>query len=268
MEQIKAAELPIFIDTNTNKLAFLDNLTCTDSSSKFAGQLRGLFFDELDLNEQEHCYDTYRDVGFENDRLLFQKYDFRYDITVIMPGTIGREFKKSSGHYHGFIEGKDYPYPEVYEVQKGHAAFILQKVKNFYKIEEEPLIEDLKIVFVEPGESIIIPPFYGHCSINAGEGPLVFSNIAVVSCPMFYDPIRKKHGLANYLLCSSSTNELVKNNNYHNIPEIKKIRPKDDPILGITFGRSVYKAFIHDPEKFNYLLDPAPYLDKMNEMLD
>jgi glucose-6-phosphate isomerase, archaeal len=267
MENIKTSGLPVFIDKSSFDLEFRGGLTCAGSGKKQAKQLKGLLYAEEGMNGEDYCYGAYRDIVFEKDRALFQKYDFRYDITVIMPGTVQGECKKTSGHYHGYIKDQPYTYPEVYEVLEGKAVYILQKVRNFDRENEEPFVEDLKAVFVEAGQAIIIPPFYGHCSINVGEGPMVFSNIAVISCPLHYEPIKKKHGLSNYVLKTGQEPEFVLNANYKQVPQITKVIPKENPVLGITFGKPVYEAFISAPQKFDFLLNPAKYEHDMNTML-
>ena len=267
MKEIKNSGLPVWLDEETFKLSFKNGLTCSGDGGKDTHQLKGLLFDEEDLKEDEHCYDFYRDIVFEEHRNLFSKYDFRYDITVIMPGTVNGECKKTSGHYHGYIKGSNYTYPEVYEVLSGEAIYILQKVRNFDKPEEEPEIECIKAVRVKAGQAIIIPPFWGHCSINAGEGPMIFSNIAVVSCPLHYDPIRKKHGLGAYVVRKQDEIKIIKNHHYNHVPNIKVVTSKQNPELGITFGKPVYNAFINAPDKFDFLLHPEKYMDEMENML-
>ncbi len=267
MKYIKTSGLPIYIDESNFNLEFREGLTCAGSGKKQAKQLKGLLYAEEGMDGEDFCYGAYRDIVFENDRALFRKYDFRYDITMIMPGTVQGECKKTSGHYHGYIKDQPDTYPEVYEVLEGKAVYILQKVRNFDRENEEPFVEDLKAVFVEAGQAIIIPPFYGHCSINVGEGPMAFSNIAVISCPLHYEPIQKKHGLSNYVLKDGQNTRFVPNQNYKNIPKIVSVRPKENPALGITFGRPVYEAFIDAPQKFDFLLNPAKYEHEMRDML-
>jgi glucose-6-phosphate isomerase len=268
MKEIMTSGLPIFIHEDTFKLDFRDSLTCAGSSGKYAGQLKDLLYAEAGIDEYEYCYEAYRDIAFEQDRTQFQKLDFRYDITVIMPGTVQGECKKTSGHYHGYIDHQPFTYPEVYEVLMGKAVYILQKVNNFDKENEVPIIEDLKAVFVEENQVIIVPPFYGHCSINVGDGPMVFSNIAVVSCPLHYEPIKRRHGLSVYVLKDRGKVSFVSNLNYQSVPEVKFISPKDNPALGITFGEPVYDTFIEKPEKFDFLLNPGRYISAMADMLN
>jgi glucose-6-phosphate isomerase len=113
---------------------------------------------------------------------------------------------------------------------------------------------------------IIIPPGFGHCSVNSGEGPLLFSNIAVVSCPLYYQPIKDKHGLSVYLLRTDKGISYVKNPSYKALPAVKRVEPKADSALGITFGKPVYGEFIKAPDKFDFLLHPEKYLDAMDAM--
>lgn len=266
MVEIKESGLPIFYNEESYELSFHNGLSCAGRGSKKAGDLKGLFYDETKLNENVHCYDFYRDIVFEKDRRLFKKYDYRYDITAIMPGTVNQEYKKTSGHYHGYIDGQTYTFPEIYEVINGEVIFFLQKVSNFDKEEEEPKIEKIKAVHVKAGQAIIIPPFYGHCSVNVGTSVLYFSNIAVVSCPMHYEPMKRKHGLGYYILKNGTNFKFVANPYYTQLPELQLVVPTDCPELGITFGKPVYQEFIVHPEKFEFLRNPEPFINQILTM--
>lgn len=125
--------LPIFYNEATKELEFRNGLTCEGSSKKLAGQMAGLLKNSSGLEESEHMYSAYRNIVFQEHQQIFKKYDYRYDITVIQPGTINGEYKKTSGHYHGYIDNDVYTYAEIYEVIKGEIIFILQKVMNFRK---------------------------------------------------------------------------------------------------------------------------------------
>lgn len=266
MVEIKESGLPIFYDEVSYELSFHNGLTCAGGGTKKAGDLKGLLYNETNLNEDEHCYDFYRDIVFEKDRSLFKKYDYRYDITAIMPGTVNQEYKKTSGHYHGYIDSQTYTYPEIYEVLNGEVIFFLQKVGNFDKEEEEPKVEEIKAVHVRAGQAIIIPPFYGHCSVNVGESVLYFSNIAVVSCPMHYAPMKRKHGLGYYALEHDTELKFAVNPYYAQVPKLQLVEPSDCPELGITFGKPVYQEFVSHPEKFEFLRNPKPFMNQILEM--
>ncbi len=57
-------------------------------------------------------------------RGLKKKNGARYDITVIPPKMLGKEFVKTKGHYHIGSYG------EIYIVLKGKAIYLMQKEKN------------------------------------------------------------------------------------------------------------------------------------------
>lgn len=57
-------------------------------------------------------------------RGLKEKNGIRYDVTIIPPRLLGKEFIKTKGHYH-FKNC-----PEVYKVLSGQGIFLLQKLKK------------------------------------------------------------------------------------------------------------------------------------------
>lgn len=265
--RVEASGLPIDFDRQKQVLRFVDGLTCAGSSFKKAGQMRNLLFDARDLDEEEPYYGAYRDICFDNDRQKFLDQDTRYDITAIRPGTINGEFKKTSGHFHGYIPGTSYTYPEVYEVLQGRAAFVMQKSTNNDK-DEELRVDEVRIVVVERGQSIVIPPFYGHGSINIGDDMLLFSNLAIVSCPLDYESVASRHGLAYFLVEADNADgfEAVPNLNYVGLPPATVVRPTENPALGITFGKPSYQSYVEDPKVFAYLSDPTTQLADIDSL--
>ncbi|WP_072524585.1 glucose-6-phosphate isomerase family protein [Clostridium sp. Marseille-P3244] len=257
--------LPIYFDKDTRELQFTDELTCAGSTKKYTSQMTGLLMNANDITTDELFYTAYRDIVFPEHASLFAKYDFRYDITAIEPGTVNNEFKKTSGHYHGFVENGSCPYPEVYEVICGEIIFVLQKCLDFQS-DKSHVIDEIRIVHAKEGESVIIPPFYGHCSINPTEGISMFSNIAVVSCPLFYEPIQKKGGLAVYVTKNDGQFCLRQNSRYDNLPAAEIVRPRENKKLGIEFGTPCYQNFVKNPEKYDFLLHPEKYIAEMEEM--
>ncbi|WP_316045657.1 glucose-6-phosphate isomerase family protein, partial [Escherichia coli] len=89
------------------------------------------------------AYDVYRGLSFAEDQERLAADQYQYDITIIMPATIGKERKKTSGHYHGYNDTRRNTHPEVYEVIKGTAAYILQKSPDFAAAPQELVVDDL-----------------------------------------------------------------------------------------------------------------------------
>lgn len=269
MEKLINSGLPLYLDEESKVMALSALLQCAEYSRKRTGEMKGLLADESNLHEEELFYDVYRGIAFPQDTALLEKYDYRYDITIIMPGQVNGECKKTSGHYHGYGSNNVSTYGEVYEVIKGTALYILQKSPDFDTAKEDISLDDVILVTVNEGQSIIIPPNYGHASINIGTGPLVFSNLAFVSCLVAYDPVRKYHGMSYYITKENGVLKPVFNENYKNLkmPKAKNAVVKENPEFGIKFGVPVYQSFVNNPEAFDFLGNPDNYVDEIMDML-
>lgn len=245
--------LPIELDETTGELSFLDGLLCDGHSEKRLGKMMGLFSTLEGCDPDTLVYRAYRNIRFPEHEALWLPRDMRYDITVIQPGDANGEFFKTSGHYHGAPEQKRYPYPELYEVVAGTVAFVLQR-DEFYDTDMEGSVENTRVVIAHEGESVIIPPFCGHGSINVADTVSAFSNIAVASCPVLYDAVRARHGLAVRVLHGEDGVELEGNVEYELLDEPYLAKPVGCPELGVTFGVPCYGTYVKHPETYDWLL--------------
>ena len=137
-------------------------------------------------------------------RGIKRKTGLRYDITVIPPKMLGKEFVKTKGHEHS---GK---YGELYTVLEGEALYLLQKHKK-------NKIEDVYAVKAKKRESVIVPPYYGHITINPLKKKLVEANWLCKKCQNLYGLFEKKQGACYYYL----KNGWVKNKNYGRLPALR-----------------------------------------------
>ena len=269
MEKLTRSGLPLYLDEGNHVMAVSALLKMDGFGRKETGKMMGLLADEEELPMKEPFYDVYRGITFPEDEELFLNHDFRYDITIIMPGLVNGECKKTSGHYHGFNSQRTNTYAEVYEVIKGTALYILQKSPNFDGEDPELLqVDDLILATVHEGETIIIPPNYGHASVNIGEGALVFSNLAYVPCPVNYEPVKYYHGMSYYIMKKDGEPELKYNARYRDVPKPKFAGVRENPQLGILFGKPVYQSFKENPDAFRFLGEPDSYVEEIMSMLD
>ena len=165
MYELKKSGLPLYMDEKTNIMALSAVLKFGGYARKTTDKMAGLLADEANLDQQalEPFYDVYRDIAFEEDLELLRSHDYRYDITIIMPGQINGECKKTSGHYHGWTPARKNTYAEVYEVISGTALYVLQKSPNFDAEDPSKVkVEDLIFVTVPAGKTLLVPPNYGH----------------------------------------------------------------------------------------------------------
>ncbi|MCX9088357.1 MAG: glucose-6-phosphate isomerase, partial [Candidatus Methanoperedens sp.] len=115
-------------------------------------------------------YYMYRELSLsKKDAAAMKEHGLRYDITVIPPQMLGCEFVKTAGHYHPLVPGTQITYPEIYEVLGGEATYILQKPDN-------EGINDVILVKADAGDKVIIPPGYGHLTINTSNKVLKMAN--------------------------------------------------------------------------------------------
>lgn len=208
---------------------------------------------EPDAAGPEELYYMYRGVGRESDRKLLAQHGLRYDVTILRPGTVGSEYVKTAGHYHPVKPGTELTYPEVYEVLHGRAHYLLQT---------EPDEEGVEAVLVEAvaGDKVLIPPGYGHITINPGPDWLVMSNWVAEGFASLYGPIKELGGGAYFELAGNGEEErLVVNPRYRPTPRISARRPADLPEFGLVSGRPMYFAFLESPGKFAYLTNPENY---------
>ncbi|NYT19285.1 MAG: glucose-6-phosphate isomerase, partial [Methanosarcinales archaeon] len=178
------------------------------------------WFDSVDDFE---LYYMFRHLSTSEDELkTINKQHLRYDITVIPPGMMGREFVKTAGHYHPNVPGEDISYPEVYQVLEGEATYLLQK----HEVDD---IVDVVVIKAKAGDIALIPPEYGHVTINASDEPLKMANWVCCDFASSYVPFRDMEGGAYYLLDKG----FVKNPNYEDLPELRYITPLDIPEFGL-----------------------------------
>ncbi len=146
------------------------------------------------------AYYMYRD--------LKRKNNLRYDVTIIPFNMFGKEFPKTKGHYHP--EG----YGEVYMVIEGEAIYLLQKKD----------LSDVVLIEAKKGDVVVIPPEYGHITINPGKSDLKMANWVSDDFESSYKEIEEKRGAAYFY----TTEGWIKNKNYKDVPKIRSEEPEKE----------------------------------------
>jgi glucose-6-phosphate isomerase len=149
-------------------------------------------------------------------RGLERKGELRYDITIVPAKMLGNEFNKTKGHYHIGA------YPELYMVLEGEAIYLLQK-KN-----DAGQIEDVFAVKVKAGKCAIMPPFYGHVTINpSATKDLKMANWICDNCKSDYSDFEKLQGACYYYILQPGSGQAswIKNENYKSVPKLRLEEP-------------------------------------------
>jgi len=139
----------------------------------------------------------------------------RKNITIWQSGLVGEEYIKTYGHYHVS------DFMETYTILAGEGMIVLQERK----------VDDRGTpIFVKPGSVVSIPERAGHLALNTGESWLITKDDSPVNLnkdektawPQHadYEPIRKLHGFAYYVVKKNGKPFFIKNSNYKNVPEV------------------------------------------------
>ena len=218
-----------------------------------------VLFNEMALPIPPHqeMYYMYRDVHLPEDEPVLKKIHIRYDITVIAPGMIGKEFIKTIGHYHPLIPGSQFAYPEMYQVIHGSGLFVIQKMDADFK-----QLISFYVIEASRGDIVIYPPGYGHIIVNTGSESLVTGNWVSPDFSSLYSPIADLHGMAYYVIAESEKPYgFLKNSHYKNHPPIRVVT-MDDKIeagFGLIRGKSMYQAGVRNPQLLEFLNKPEKY---------
>jgi glucose-6-phosphate isomerase len=194
-------------------------------------------------------YYMYRDLAMSrNDRSAMLDHHLRFDITVIPPGRLGAEYVKTAGHYHPCVPGTCVTYPEVYEVLSGKAHYLLQKC-------EGGKITDVVMIEAVAGDHAIIPPGYGHVTINPSNKELKMSNWVSRDFASEYEPYKKCGGAAYFELAGG---RLIRNGRCNHIPDVRYLKPTNVTKAGLHKNKEMY-ALVRDIGKLEFLNKPQDY---------
>jgi glucose-6-phosphate isomerase, archaeal len=247
----QASGLDIKLDTQSQKLIFGKGLVFPEPAVRAIGDMREVLLDSQ-LDKPQELYYMYRDVHGVRDEGLLKKNHLRYDVTVIKPDRLGREWMKTAGHYHEASFG------ELYEVLSGEAFCLLQKPN----LDDYRIIEDVILVKAKAGQKIVIPPGYGHILINPGPAELVTSNWVSSAFSSQYELYKVAHGAAYFLLGvdTSGEAETIKNSFFKQLPNIKFVQPaKELERFGLKENSPIYPVIIRDAGKLDFLNHPDKY---------
>ena len=190
-------------------------------------------------------YFMYRNLArTAGDREWLAANRIRFDYTVIPPMTICGEFAKTKGHYHPTApDGTGYP--ELYQVTSGQAEYLLQTRDA----------TDVCVVRAGPGDAVLVPPGYGHVTINPADTELCMVNLVSDAFASEYAAYVDHRGAAYY----HCTDGWQKNPRYPGAGEIAFHDAPEFPEAGIVHGHEIYGLIGGDSLEF--LNHPSEYPD-------
>ncbi len=198
-------------------------------------------------------YYMYRDIArTPEDRSWLTDAALRFDITVIPPRDLCGEYVKTKGHYHPENPAGT-GYPEIYEVLAGEAHYLIQTRD----------LSDVAVIAAGTGDIVVIPPGYGHVTINPSRtAVLQMANRVSRSFQSEYGPFEELHGAAYYEMAGG---EFTRNRHYPDVPAPRFVKAGDLPVRKILPAplytmvdeRADVLGFLNTPEKYRTLFSGA-----------
>lgn len=212
----------------------------------------------LETAENFELYYMYRELAQNEKELrLIIEFGLRFDITVIPPAKLGKEYVKTAGHYHPKVPKANISYTEIYQVLEGSATYLLQKAGR------KGRVLDVAVVEVEKGDIVFIPPDYGHITINRSKKVLKMANWVCRDFSSLYEPVKKFGGGAYFLL----EDGFVRNPNYASVPEIRWLESVEAEKFGLSKGENMYNL-IENLQVLRFLKEPQATVEISKVALD
>ncbi|MEI6292434.1 MAG: glucose-6-phosphate isomerase family protein [Methanomicrobiales archaeon] len=238
---------------NSSELAPQWNGILPKPDIRLADELQPLLADP-DCRCEGEMYYMYRDVALSaTDRTWLSEQGIRYDITVIPPRDLCGEYAKTIGHYHP-ENPQGAGYPEIYEVIRGQAHYLLQS-------------HDLSKVFrvdAHAGDLVLVPPGFGHVTINPTKDSILqMANLVSSRFQSEYREYEKRRGAAYYEMTNG---DVIKNPSYPVVPNImllssRTFRSVPDqvrmPLYSMVQQRREVLAILNHPENYRPFFEGA-----------
>jgi glucose-6-phosphate isomerase, archaeal len=195
-------------------------------------------------------YAMYRDVArSEEDHEWLQEQHIRFDITVIPPRDLCGEWMKTKGHYHPESPSGT-GYPEIYEVLEGEAHYLIQTRD----------CADVVLIAASAGEIVVVPPGYGHVTIN--PSPTATLRMANLVSSLFQSDYRPYENLRGAIFYEMTSGTFLKNPLYPQKARLRIVRAGHitgvmdtvtDPLYDLVEQRAPILRFLNHPERYEAL---------------
>lgn len=182
----------------------------------------------------------YGDVVRSDERRLWDQLGLTYGILELMPGMLGHEWVSFPGHIHR--GPRRTPFPAILENLHGDGGILLQKAGSFDRIHEA------SILWLKPGERILLPPGFGHVLINRGDEPLVVAEAHSRDTQWEFEEMARHRGAAYYVGPAGAR----PNPHYRSHPGLRML---DASVMAPNApgGPDLYFAILHSPDRYHFL---------------
>jgi glucose-6-phosphate isomerase len=240
----------------TGTLLFGPEVVVDETKTRLLDELTPVALDQAVCRQsQDIAYYMYNGIYRNRDATRLANLPMRYELTLIPPRQIGREFIKTFGHIHNTEPKSGQTYAEVCEVLLGQAHFVFQTLDP-----AGPEANQAFYVEVNPGQKIIIPPGFDHLTINPGPEPLLFSDVISLEVYGVYDRFRSSRGAA-YLEVNGEEGQakFMPNPHYRAVAPLQALALNDYPQHHLSHHEPLYPAFVQHAGQWEFLTDPKRF---------
>jgi len=164
-----------------------------DIQVRHLADLKGLFADSAAesalLPENPVIYRVY--LGAHQPEVVGQ---LSFSTTVIYPGKVGEEYFFTKGHYHAKGDRA-----ELYFCLRGEGILLLQTREG-----------EVNVQHMTPGAAALVPPYWGHRTINTGQDEFAFFACYPSDAGYDYAAIAEK-GFASLIVERDGKTEMIPN---------------------------------------------------------
>ncbi|GAA3400473.1 glucose-6-phosphate isomerase family protein [Paenibacillus hodogayensis] len=204
-----------------------------------------------DCEGPETVYAIAMDVAKKRHRAELEKRMLLFGVVTYASGRLGDEPVRSQGHVHRVSVHSGWSPPELYEIWSGKAYIYMQESAG-----DDP--GRCFAVLAGPGDKVVVPPGWAHATISADpQEALTFGAWCDREYGFEYDEVRRHRGLAWYPLVQQDGQlEWARNESYR-LRELTIKRPGDYGMLNVERGVPIYRQFEADPDRFQWVSEPA-----------
>ncbi|MGG5359644.1 MULTISPECIES: glucose-6-phosphate isomerase family protein [unclassified Enterococcus] len=247
---MKKDELDVFFDQKNKCFIYSEDMFGpTEAKNRYLEDIRHSLLNE-NVSGPEIIYTIAMDVGKKKDQLDLCQRGLLYGLVEYAAGKLGNEPIKSQGHVHAISQISQMSTPEVYEILEGQALIYMQE-------SIEKTAGKCYAVEAETGDIVIVPPGWGHCTINASiEKSMRFGAWCVRDYAFDYTGLKKQRGFA-FLPAFEDGNKLIwKKNDHYTSAELIVKKPREYTELGIKPKEPIYYQYEQNPDLFNFVSHP------------
>lgn len=208
----------------------------------------------------EIVYSVAMDVARKEDIEDLKDRNLLYGAMIFQAGSVGDEPVRSQGHIHAISPSCNASTCEVYEIWSGKACIYMQETA-----EDES--GKCYAVFAKPGDVVIVPPGWAHCTINAGmKEPMLFGAWCVRDYGFDYQGVRSHGGVAFFpKVDADGENIHFEANPAYRNQKLEILNARQYPEFGLEKGVPIYTQYQKNKDLFRFVTNPEIAADVWKE---